>query len=144
MYPFIIKSSMAVRLPLRKSLAGVPLSRTWQLSLIRPRPADTAMPKGVVYSGSSRVSVSEQTVFLKWPPAMATRLRSISSASATFSCSVGSLLPPPARNTAEGADPLRASTRWAISLASSSTVGVRAVSTSSTVQLCSSPRILVN
>ena len=62
-----------------------------------------AMPSGVAYSGFSNSTLSENTESAKLFPAMATRLSSISSFSATFSRSPVSLLPPPARNTAEGA-----------------------------------------
>ena len=101
------------------------------------------MPSGVVYSGSSREMASEQAEDLKWPPATVTRLGSISRAFATFSCSPFSLLPPPARNRAEGAVPLSESTRWAISLARSWAAGSRAASSCSLVQDCSWPRISV-
>ena len=75
-----------------------------------------AIPSGVAYSGLFRSYSSENALVRKLFPAIATRLLSILSAAVSPSLSPASLLPPPARNKAEGALPLTSRTFCAISL----------------------------
>ena len=70
-----------------------------------------AIPRGVAYSGLFRSISSAKALLAKLFPAMATRRSSIPKLAATFSRSPSSLLPPPARNSAEGAPPL-SSVTW--------------------------------
>ena len=70
------------------------------------------MPRGVAYSGLFKSSPSAKALLAKLFPAMATRRSSMPRLEATRSRRPSSLLPPPARNRAEGAPPLSSDT-WA-------------------------------
>ena len=134
---------MTFSVPLLKILAGLPFRRICRLSCSSLRPDDTAMPSGVVYSGLLRSYWSENALRRKLPPAIATRFASMLNFSDTASLRPASLLPPPARNTAEGAPLLSSVTRLTISPARCPIGSVSSCSICARLTVSSKPRILV-
>ena len=112
--------------------------------MIRFNPEETAIPSGVAYSGLFRSYSSENALSRKLFPAIATRFASILRAAVIPSLSPASLLPPPARNRADGAPPFTSRTFSAISLLSISDAPLIHCSISSRDALRSNPKISVN
>ena len=102
-----------------------------------------AIPSGVAYSGLFKSYSSENALVRKLFPAIATRLLSISRAAVRPSFSPASLLPPPARNRAEGALPFTSRIFPAISLQRDSDVPWMQRKISSLEAFLSNPRISV-